>query len=581
MNMKKWLLIGSCIAMLGSLSACSNDEESSGNPVDPEISSDSQPGDNGSSGDPQPSSAGDPTSADPGNSSEKGSSPGPEPGPASAPSSSDEPISETDDPQMGCSEIMYNAADGSALEWIEIYIVGGMDMDNMQNFDLHLSGAVDYVFPGEPLKKGEYIVVTNDPTEFKAAYPTFAGRLFGPWEGGTQVKLVNEGDVVNVKVMGEGDVSCAFGNEPPWPSLADGKGRTLVHVGGNAAQPNSWAASKLDKGNPGVGNDEWVTPAAVRINEIMPTIGEDNAWIELYNTGDKEVDVAGWTIEVKRRKQTLTIKSGEVSTVIPAKGYVVLDAVNNFDEELVVSEQGGEFYLRGSLEGEESSIWVPAGTGTSGVIDLSDGSTAQGPLASATPGAKNSALKMGSVYINEIHYHPDESSDIPFEYMELVNGTDNDISLYSTNVQKGWKIEGVNMEFGSTAVLPAHGMILLIPEQLDPAVLTATGITNWGADFVRTTYSIPATVQIMTYSGKLSNRSETIAVKEPYAKVESKSAPSGFAYFYIWHDATLYSDRWPALKEADGLGFSLQRVDTKTMGYEASAWKAAEPTIGK
>lgn len=579
MNMKKWLLTGACIAALGALSACSNEESSDNNPVTPEISSDSQPGDGGSSGDPQPASAGDPTSADPGNSSEKGSSGGKDPTPAS--SSSDEPISETDDPQMGCSEIMYNAADGSALEWIEIYIVGGLDMDNMQNFDLHLSGAVDYVFPGEPLKKGEYIVVTNDPTEFKAAYPTFAGRLFGPWEGGTQVKLANEGDVVNVKVMGEGDVSCAFGNEPPWPSLADGKGRTLVHVGGNAAQPNSWAASKLDKGNPGVGNDEWVTPAAVRINEIMPTIGENNAWIELYNTGDKEVDVASWTIEVKRRKQTLTIKSGEVSTVIPAKGYVVLDAVNNFDEELVVSEQGGEFYLRGSLEGEESSIWVPAGTGTSGVIDLSDGSTAQGPLASATPGEKNSALKMGSVYINEIHYHPDESGPLPFEYMELVNGTDNDISLYSTKDQKGWKIEGINMEFGSTAVLPAHGMILLIPEQLDPAVLTATGITNWGADFVRTTYSIPATVQIMTYSGKLSNRSETIAVKEPYAKVESKSAPSGYAYFYIWHDATLYSDKWPALKEADGLGYSLQRVDTKTMGYEASAWKAAEPTIGK
>ncbi len=579
MNMKKWLLTGACIAALGALSACSNEESSDNNPVTTEISSDSQPGDGNNSGDPQPASAGDPTSADPGNSSEKGSSGGKDPTPAS--SSSDEPISETDDPQMGCSEIMYNAADGSALEWIEIYIVGGLDMDNMQNFDLHLSGAVDYVFPGEPLKKGEYIVVTNDPTEFKAAYPTFAGRLFGPWEGGTQVKLANEGDVVNVKVMGEGDVSCAFSNEPPWPSLADGKGRTLVYKGGNAAQPNSWAASKLDKGNPGVGNDEWVTPAAVRINEIMPTIGENNAWIELYNTGDKEVDVAGWTIEVKRRKQTLTIKSGEVSTVIPAKGYVVLDAVNNFDEELVVSEQGGEFYLRGSLEGEESSIWVPAGTGTSGVIDLSDGSTAQGPLASATPGAKNSALKMGSVYINEIHYHPDESSSLPFEYMELVNGTDNDISLYSTNVQKGWKIEGINMEFGSTAVLPAHGMILLIPEQLDPAVLTATGITNWGADFVRTTYSIPATVQIMTYSGKLSNRSETIAVKEPYVKVDSKSAPSGYAYFYIWHDATLYSDKWPALKEADGLGFSLQRVDTKTMGYEASAWKAAEPTIGK
>ena len=66
-----------------------------------------------------------------------------------------------------------------------------------------------------------------------------------------------------------------------------------------------------------------------------------------------------------------------------------------------------------------------------------------------------------------------------------------------------------------------------------------------------------------------------------YAKAESKSAQSGYVYFYIWHDATLYSDKWPDLKEADGLGYSLQRVDTKTMGYEASAWKADVPTLGK
>jgi hypothetical protein len=78
MNMKKWLLTGACIAALGALSACSNEESSDNNPVTPEISSDSQPGDGGSSGDPQPASAGDPTSADLGNSSEKGSSGGKE-----------------------------------------------------------------------------------------------------------------------------------------------------------------------------------------------------------------------------------------------------------------------------------------------------------------------------------------------------------------------------------------------------------------------------------------------------------------------------------------------------------------------
>ena len=80
------------------------------------------------------------------------------------------------------------------------------------------------------------------------------------------------------------------------------------------------------------------------------------------------------------------------------------------------------------------------------------------------------------------------------------------------------------------------------------------------------------------YKGKLSNRGETIAVKEPYTK-EGTGATT--TYFYIWHDATLYSDNWPNLKDADGAGFSLHRVDKTTMGYEASAWKAAEPTPGK
>ena len=574
MNMKKWLLTGACIAVLGAFSACTNDDSES-SPVTPEVSSDSNPGsvdnpDNPQSSGNTPAESGNSNGSKP-TSSDNGDNPPPS-------SSSEEEIPDTAPPQMGCSEIMYNAADGSALEWVEIYIAGGMDIDNMQNYLLHLSGAVDYTFPAEPLAKGEYIVITNDPAAFKEAYPQFAGRLFGPWDGGTEAKLVNEGDVVNVKIDGEGDVSCAFSNEPPWPSLADGKGRTLVYKGGNAAQPNSWAASKLDKGNPGVGNDEWVTPAAVRINEIMPNLGNDTAWIELYNTGDTEVDVAGWTIEVKRRKQTLTIKSGAVSTVIPAKGYVKLDAVDNFDDELVVSQQGGEFYLRGSLEGEESSIWVPAGTGASGVVDLSDGSTAQGPLASATPGAKNSALKMGSLYINEIYYHPGSNTgDVPFEFMELVNGSDAPISLYNSDVQKGWKVEGINLEFGNITI-PAKGMILLIPAELDPTVAATLGITNWGADIVRESYSVPEAVQIVTYSGKLSNRSETIAVKEPFEKTENKGI---YTYFYIWHDATLYSDKWPALADADGLGHSLQRVDTSTMGYEASAWKSAEPTPGK
>lgn len=546
MNMKKWLLTGTLISTLGAFSACSEDPSS--DPVGPVDSSGSLVPD--SSGDVPGSSDGQPT----------------------AKSSSS--IADNAEPQMACSEIMYNAPGESPLEWVEVYIAGGMDMDNMQNFFLHLSGAVDYTFPEEPLKKGEYVVVANDTAEFRKMYPTFAGRLFGPWVGGTTVKLTNEGDVVNVKVQGEGDVSCAFSNEPPWPSLADGKGRTLVYVGGNAAQPNSWAASKVDKGNPGVGGDEWVAPTQVRINEIMPFKLGEKSWIEVYNAGDQPVDITGWTLEVKRRGETLTISAG----VVPAKGYLVLDAETAFDKELVVAPDGGEFYLRGPQKGDESSIWVPATTATSGVVDLSDGSTAQGPLAAATPGEKNSALAVGSLYINEIHYHPaSANTTVPFEFMEVVNGSETPVTLYSSSVSKGWKVEGINLEFASATTIPAKGLILLIPETLEDVDMASFGITAWSADFVRETYQIPADVQIVTYKGKLSNRGETIAVKEPYSK---ETVDGVTKYFYIWHDATLYSDGWDGLTEADGYGFSLQRVDTSTMGYEAKAWKAVKPTPG-
>lgn len=546
MDMKKWLLAGTLISTLGAFTACS--EDSSSDPVGPVDSSGSLVPD--SSGDVPGSSDGQPT----------------------AKSSSS--IADNAEPQMACSEIMYNAPGESPLEWVEVYIAGGMDMDNMQNFFLHLSGAVDYTFPEEPLKKGEYVVVANDTAEFRKMYPTFAGRLFGPWVGGTTVKLTNEGDVVNVKVQGEGDVSCAFSNEPPWPSLADGKGRTLVYVGGNAAQPNSWAASKVDKGNPGVGGDEWVAPTQVRINEIMPFKLGEKSWIEVYNAGDQPVDITGWTLEVKRRGETLTISAG----VVPAKGYLVLDAETAFDKELVVAPDGGEFYLRGPQEGDESSIWVPATTATSGVVDLSDGSTAQGPLAAATPGEKNSALAVGSLYINEIHYHPASANTaVPFEFMEVVNGSETPVTLYSSSVSKGWKVEGVNLEFATATTIPAKGLILLIPETLEDVDMDSFGITAWSADFVRETYQIPADVQIVTYKGKLSNRGETIAVKEPYSK---ETVDGVTKYFYIWHDATLYSDGWDGLTEADGYGFSLQRVDTSTMGYEAKAWKAVKPTPG-
>ena len=547
MNMKKWLLTGTCLSVLGCISACSDNS----NPAEPQQA------------DPLVSSAVD----NPLSSGE--TLPGTSSGAVPVGQSSSS-IADNAEPQMACSEIMYNANNKGAdslLEWVEIYIAGGQDIANMAEYQLHLSGAVDYNFPAEALAKGEYVVVANDLDLFRATYPTFAGRLFGPWTGGTTVKLPNEGDVVNVKIRGEGDVTCAFSSEPPWPSLADGKGRTLVYQGGNAAQANSWGASAVVGGNPGVGNDVALQAASVRINEIKPYNGDaDHSWIELYNDSDTEVDLTGWTVEAKLRKDTLTINAG---TVIAAKGYLTLDGVTAFDKELIVTDQGGEFYLRGLLEGEESSLWVPANKGTSGVVDLADGSTAQGPLSVATPGAKHAPLQVGSVFINEIYYNPKTDGSVRFEFMEIVNASAQDVAL--SNEHGSWKVEGINLLFPVNTVIPANSMVLLLSD-------TLVNDTGW----VRSNYVIDPSVQIILYKGKLSNRGETIAVKEPDSKgCSATTSTTNAKCYYIWHDATLYSDNWPNLKEADGYGYSLHRNDFTTMGYEASAWTASEPTPGK
>lgn len=567
MNMKKWLSIAAGLSLFG-LVAC-GDDSGNDNPVvppSPGVSSAENPLPMSSAIDPNPTSS---SAVTPSSSNTVMPS-----------SSSDGYFGDGDVTFVGVTEIMYNAPDKSELEWVELTIKSGPDLASMMFYNMRLDGAVTFNFPAEPLNVGEYIVVTNNPTLFKQTYPDFKGRLFGPWDNdpktGAPYKLVNEGDVVEVKLKGKADVTSAYGSEPPWPSLANGNGRTLVFMGGNPAQPSAWGASAKVLGNPGSGEDAIVAPASVRLNEIKPyVLGASDGWIEIYNKGAAPVDIAGWELESKLKKKTWKI--GGANTVVPAGGYLLLEATEAvFGENLYLSDKGGEFYLYevvgGVRTGIETSLMLAASTTSSGVVDISDGTVAQGALAAETPGAANAPLKVGPIFITELHYHPIDDDPNDVEFLELVNkGTEN-INLYVTKdgMSKGWKIEGVNKEFASGDIFPAGATMLLFPDSLQAMEAT-----------LRTRYAIDPAVIIKFYKGKLSNRGETVAVKEPYSHVTK--ADGTIQWYYIWSDASLYSDAWqePDFNKTDGFGLSLQRADFTTMGYEAKAWKAAAPTPGK
>lgn len=489
----------------------------------------------------------------------------------------DDPVVRKDDsPVLGCTEIMYNTGTDS-LEFVELKIMSGPSIVDMAALNLRLDGVVDFTFPSQPLDTGEYIVVTNDPVLFKAKYPQFTGRLFGPWdldEEGVLPKLPAEGDNVEIKLTGKGDVSCSFSGEPPWPSLANGKGRSLVYLGGglNSTHAEAWAAHATDGGNPG-GPDTYIPQLSVRINEVAPILDGKASWVEIYNSGTESVDLSGWEFESTVKNEIFTLAEG---TVIGPKEYLVLDGTEvtgAFGEAgLYVSSNGSDYYLRevaqGVKTGAETSLKAPAGAFTSGFMTLADGSLAQGNLTVASPGAANGILKAGPVFINEIYYHPIEVLDPEqrlkeVEFLELVNKSDSVINFNPIILgQPGyWKVDGIKMSFVPPASIPANGFALLIEPTADSA-------------FFRQYNNISANVPIYYYQGKLSNRGELLVLKRPYSYVANE-------LYFSFEDAVLYSDDWDGTKEADGLGKSLHRTDYSTMGYESGVWIAAKPTPGR
>ena len=191
-------------------------------------------------------------------------------------------------------------------------------------------------------------------------------------------------------------------------------------------------------------------------------------------------------------------------------------------------------------------------------------------MATETPGAANSALKAGPIFISEIHYHENEQDLKDLEFLELVNKGATDVALVESvnNTPQGWKIEGINMEFVSGDVIPAGGKMVLFDDSLKAYEAQ-----------LRDRYSIDAAVPIRFYAGKLSNRGETVAVKKPYSYVTKSDGTK--QWYYELSDATLYSDRWPNMYAADGKGMSLNRKDFTTMGYGYTAWEVKAPTPGK
>jgi hypothetical protein len=197
------------------------------------------------------------------------------------------------------------------------------------------------------------------------------------------------------------------------------------------------------------------------INELMANNtgsardqdGDDDDWIEIYNSGDSAVNIGRMylTDNQSAGSRWRVPDNNPVVTTIATKGYLLIWADGETDEGTLHAnfklgsdgEKIGLFAADGKTLIDEVTFGSQAEDRSYG--RLPDGSDNWQSLAAPTPGKSNSSAPI-SVLITEIMYHPYHPDpgveDINQEYIELFNRGSEPVSL------TGWRISnGVDFAF--------------------------------------------------------------------------------------------------------------------------------------
>lgn len=310
----------------------------------------------------------------------------------------------------------------------------------------------------------------------------------------------------------------------------------------------------------------------VVINEILANSGEDADWIELYNRTNSDIDIGGWFLSDDGSNLTkYRIPEG---TSIAAGGYLVFFEDLNFgpmsvDPNVVtgfaLSDAGETLHLSSATDnnltgyrfsrdygpsqvGETIGYYFKPGTGTYNYVRL------QTP----TMGSTNAPPRSGPVVVSEVMYNVDGDEDS--EYLELLNISDSVVDLFSSEFNRGWKLDkGIDFEFPpGTSIAPGERMI----------------VTRNAAVFA-SEFSIPEGTRVFEWSdGKLSNSGDTIELEMPGLLDDEMDVK------FIRIDRVNYGTDSPWTPDADGTGLSLGKIIEHHYGNDATNWTALAPSPG-
>ena len=222
--------------------------------------------------------------------------------------------------QLVVSELNYHAdSTRNAGDWVEFH--------NRGNTPLNISGwvfsdstaALGYTFPaGTIVAPDGWLVLVGDTQKFESEHPgvQFLGPIgFGFSNSGETIKLFDDAGATLLEMQ--------YDDSKPWPSAADGYGRTLEAVNDTLSPsiPENWFAGCVG-GSPG-GPYQACTEALIfsEINYNAAPDADAGDWIEIMNTAAVSKDLSGWIFSDNLDTHRFTIPAG---TVLPATGYLVL-----------------------------------------------------------------------------------------------------------------------------------------------------------------------------------------------------------------------------------------------------------------
>lgn len=449
------------------------------------------------------------------------------------------------------------------LEWLELRN-DGAGPAKMAGIKIK---AVDYEFgaTAADLPPDGKIILTNSEALFAKHHPGV--KINGVFPG----RLADDGEKVKLE-GGDAAFEFSYSDREPWPVGPSVVGASLVYTGGDPASPSSWKASRNIGGTPRQEPDLAIDKG-VRISEVKPADGTGAGFVEIASRSAQAVDISGWILAPSvgaLRSDTLG-----PGTIVPAQGRIVLRQSPGQGQigwgDLLPLATGGELLLLerdsdGSLTSSvQAFAWSVVPEGMSAARIGSTGTESDIATASPTPGAPTLRRSVGTVTIAEVCYAPPLGEA---EFVELRNETDSVIHLgFAQDPSRSWSLSGTGKVFAASDSLRPGGFLVLVSE------------SDMTASAFRTKWSIPDSVPVLGYPGRLDNAGETLRLRHPAIPVAGNNGSTSWADIVVDEAAWLTSSPWPT--DADAKGACLQRTANDIPGTSSNAWTSAQPTPGK